>query len=97
MVESFQVSNLINQQFRLNNFNVVKDYCIAKIKKRDLMSKKISKYISSFDYFDKSIIVLSPTSDSFSIASFATVIGTPVGIASASLSLTFSLSTRLEK
>ena len=51
----------------------------------------------SFDYFDKSLIVLSATSSSISIASFATVIETPVGIASASPSLTFSLSTGLVK
>ena len=61
--------------------------------KKEVMSKRLSKYIASFDYFDKSLIVLSATS--ISIASFATAIGTPVGIASASLSLTFSLSTRL--
>ena len=53
------------------------------------MSKKLSKYIASFDYIDKSLIVLSATSGSISIASFAEVIGTPVGIANASLSLTF--------
>ena len=61
------------------------------------MSKKLCKYIASFDYFHKSFIVTSATSGSISIASFATVIGTPVGIASASLSLTFSLSTGLIK
>ena len=61
------------------------------------MSKRLSKYISSFGFFDKSLIVLSATSDNISIASFATVIVTPVGIASASLSLTFSLSTGLVK
>ena len=61
------------------------------------MNKRISKYIASFDYFDKSLIVLSPTSGSISIASFAAVIGTPVGMASASLSLKFSLSTGLVK
>ena len=61
------------------------------------MSKRLCKYIASFDYFDKSLIVLSETSGSISIASFATVIGTPVGIASASHSLIFSLSTRLKK
>ena len=43
------------------------------------------------------MIVLSVTSGSVSIASFATVIGIPVGIASASLSLTFSLCTGLIK
>ena len=46
---------------------------------------------------DKSLIVLSVTSGSISIASFATVIGVPVGIASASLGLTFSLCTGLVK
>ena len=61
------------------------------------MSKRLSKYIASFDYFDKSLIVLSATSGSISIASFATVIGTPVGIASACLSLTFSMSTGIVK
>ena len=61
------------------------------------MSKRLSKYIASFDYFDNSLIVLSATSGSISIASFATVIGTPVGIASTSVSLTFSLSTGLVK
>ena len=59
------------------------------------MSKRLSKYIASFDYFDKSLIVLSETSGSISIASFAAVIGTPVGIASASFSLTFSFYTGL--
>ena len=61
------------------------------------MSKRLSKYIASFDHFDKSLIVLSVASDSISIASFATIIGTPVGIANTSLSLTFSLSTGLVK
>ena len=54
------------------------------------MSKRLSsKYIAAFYYFDKSLIVLSATSGSISIASFATIIGTPVEIASASLSLIF--------
>ena len=61
------------------------------------MSKRLSKYIAFFDYFDKSLIVVSATSGSISIASIATVIGTPVGTASASLSLTFSSSTGLLK
>ena len=59
------------------------------------MSKRLSKYIASFDYFYKSLIVLSVTTGSISIASFATVIGAPVGIISASFSLAFSISTRI--
>ena len=61
------------------------------------MSKKLSKYISFFDYFDKSLIVLSVTRGGVSIASFATVIGATIGITSESLSLTFSLCTGLVK
>ena len=61
------------------------------------MSKRLSKYIAFRDYVDKSLIVLSATSGIISIASFATVIGTLIGIASASLSLAFSLSTGIVK
>ena len=82
---------LINQQFRLNKINEIENYFIAEIKERELMSKRLSKYIGSFDYFDKSLIVLSATSGSISIASFTKVIGTPIGIVSASLSLAFAL------
>ena len=81
--------NLNNQQFILNKINEIKEYFIAEIKERELMSKRLRKYIGSFDYFDKLLIALSATSGSISIASFATVIGTPVGIVSASLSLIF--------
>ena len=61
------------------------------------MSKSVSKYVASFDYFDKSLIVLSATSGSISIASFATVIGAQVGIASASFSVAFSMFTGIVK
>ena len=57
------------------------------------MSQRLGKYLASFDYFDKSLIVLSAASGSISIAFFATVIGASVEIASASFSLAFSLST----
>ena len=53
------------------------------------MSKRLSKYITSFDYFDKSLIVLSVTTGTISIASFATAIVGSVGIVSASFSLAF--------
>ena len=43
------------QQFRLNKINEIKYYFVAEIKERELMSKRLSKYIASFDYFDKSL------------------------------------------
>ena len=60
---------------------------------RELMSKRLSKYIASFDCFDKSLIVLSVANGSISIASFATVIEAPVRMMSASCSLAFSITT----
>ena len=38
--------NLNNQQFTLNKISEIQDYFIAEINERELMSKKLSKYIS---------------------------------------------------
>ena len=59
------------QQFRLNKISEARDYFIGEIKERELMSKRLSKYIAYFDYFDKPLIVLSITTGSIFIASFA--------------------------
>ena len=87
--------SLNDQQFSLNKISEVETISL-KIKEKELMSKRLSKYIGSFDYFDKSV-VLSVTTGRFSIASFATVIGAPIGIASASFRLAFSISTGIVK
>ena len=90
--------NLNDQkQFILNKIHEVKHYFIAEIKERELMSKRLSKYIASIDYFDKYLIVLSATSGGISIASFATAIGAPVGIASASFSFAYPINTGIIK
>ena len=81
------------QQLWLNKFNEVKDYFIGEIRERELISKSFSKYIVSFEYFNKSLIVLSAANDGISIA----VIGAPVGIASASFSFAFSVTTGIVK
>ena len=58
------------------------------------MSKTL---IASFDYFDKSLIVLSLITGSIFITSFMTVIGALVGMASASFSFAFSIFTGIVK
>ena len=98
MVECNEASNIYlnlndQQQFRLPKINEVRDFFIAEIRERQLISKGLSKYIASFDYFDKYLIVLSETSGSISIASYVTIIGAPAAIAIASFNLTFSMST----
>ena len=85
-------SNLSNQiKFRLNNINEIKDFQLKNL------GKKKSKYIAALDYLDKTLIVLSATSGGISIVSFTSVIGVPIGIASASFSLVSSLTTGIIK
>ena len=57
----------------------------------------MSKYITSFDYIDKILIVLSAATGGVSIVSFTSVIGLPVGIGNASFTLIFSLTTGIIK
>ena len=73
----------------LNGINKIKCYFNSEIQERKIMSKKLSKYIAAFDYFDKASIVLSGTSGVISITSFTSIIAVPVGIASTSFSLIF--------
>ena len=54
------------------------------------MNKKLSKFIATFDYIDK-------TSGRISIISFTSVIGIPAALASASFTLVFSLTTGIIK
>ena len=83
-------ANISNdQQFKLNKINEIRDYFLAEIRERKLISKNISKYIASLDYFDKPVNVLSLLSGSISIASFATVLGAPAGIIRVSCGFTF--------
>ena len=61
------------------------------------MQSKI-KYVTTFDYIDKTLIILSATTGGVSITnSFTSIIGAPVGIASSSFTLIFSLTTGIAK
>ena len=77
------------QQFRLQKIYEIKDYFLAEFRERELISKNISKYIASLEYFDQSLNILSILPGSISIASFVSVIGAPAGIIGASCGLTF--------
>ena len=61
------------------------------------MSKKLSKYITVFDYVDEILIVLSATFGTLSVVSHVTIVGIPVGLAGASLTVVFSLTTGIIK
>ena len=59
------------------------------VKDEKLNSKKLSKYEAAFDYIDKILIVLSSTSSGISIISLTSIVGAPVGNASASFNSCF--------
>ena len=90
--------NLSKQtKFRLSEIVGIENYFYQEINQRKSYCKKLNKYITVFDYIDKILIVLNATSGGVSIISFASIIGSPVGIASASLILIFSLTTGIVK
>ena len=84
-------------EFRLDEINKVKDYFNNEIKEQKQIINKISKYITAFDYADKVFIVLSGSFGSLSIASHATVVVIPVGIAGGVLTLVFTVCTGIVK
>ena len=67
------------------------------INQRRSYSKNLNKYITVFDDIDKTLIVLSATTGGVSIISFTSFFGALVGIASASFTLIFSLTTGIVK
>ena len=91
-------TNLTNQtKFWLDEISKIENYFIKEINQRKSCSQKLNKYVTTFDYIDKILIVLSATSSGVSIISFTSIVGAPVGIASASLTLFFSLTTGIVK
>ena len=78
-------------KYRLDEINEIKDYFNAEIKERKDIIRKISEYIVPFDYADKLFITLSASFDTLSIASYVTIVGIPIGIAGASLTLIFTV------
>ena len=90
--------NLSEQtKFRLSQIIGIEDYFHQGINQRKSRSKKVSKYVTAFDYIEKILIVLSVKSSGVCIISSASVAGAPVGIASASFTLIFSLTTGIMK
>ena len=84
-------------KYRLNEMNKIKDHFNSEINKRKDIINKLNKYIVGFDYLDKIFITLSASFGTLSIASHATVVGIPVGIARASLTLIFTIGTGINK
>ena len=95
--DSTLLSDQTRFRFRLNQINQIMEYFNSEIQETKVIIKKLSKYIGTFDYIDKILLVLSATSGETSIVSFTSVIGIPAGTTSASFTLIFSLTTGIIK
>ena len=73
----------------------IENYLVEEVNQRKSGSKKLSKYVAVFDYVDQALTVLSATYGEVSIIS--SIVGAPIGIASASLTLFFSLTKGIVK
>ena len=82
---------------RLDEINKMRNYFNNEINERKDIIKKLNKHIVSFDYLNKIFIALSASFSTLSIASYATVISLPVGIAGSSLTLIFTIGTGINK
>ena len=90
--------NLSGQaKFWLSEIIDIESYFDQKINQRKLCSKKLSKYVTAFEYIDNILIVLSATSSGVCIILSVSVAAAPVRIASASFTLIFSLITGIIK
>ena len=82
--------NLSEQtKFRLDEISKIENYFIEEINQRKSCSQKLNKYVTTFEYIDKILIVLSATTGGVSIISFTSIFGAPVGMASVSFILNF--------
>ena len=99
--EYLEMNNVIEltnvNKYRLDEINKIRNYFNNEIKERKDIIKKLNKCLVSFDYLGKIFIALSASFGTLSIASYASVVGTPAGIAGSSLTLIFTIGTGISK
>ena len=97
-IEAIDKTDLSEQtKFRLDEISKIENYFIKEINQRKSCSKKLRKYVTVFDDIDNILSILNAASSGLSIISFTSIDGASVGIASASLTLIFSLITGIIK
>ena len=91
-------TNITDQtKFRLNEISKIEIYFNSEMNQRKLCTKKLSKYVTAFDYIDNILIALSTTTEGVCIVTHATIVGAPVGITSGGFTIVFSLATGIIK
>ena len=84
-------------KYRLDEIKKKRDYFNNEIKERKDITKKLNKYLVSFDYLDQLFISLSASFGTLGIASYASLVCIPAGITGAFLTLVFTIGTGISK
>ena len=92
-----ELTDSTENKYRLDEINKIRDYFNNEINERKDIIKKLNKYLVNFDYLDKIFITLSASFGTLSKASYASVVGTPAGIAGSSLTLVFTIGRGISK
>ena len=77
----------INQEFRLQKIDEIRNYLIEEMYRNELMSKKYKKICRVLNYIDHSLIVISTITGCVSVSTFSTLVGIPIGIARSTIGL----------
>ena len=92
-----ELTDSTENKYRLDEINKIRDYFNNEINERKDIIKKLNKYLVNFDYLDKIFVTLSASFGTLSKASYASVVGTPAGIAGSSLTLVFTIGRGISK
>ena len=79
----------INQEFRLKKVDEIRNYLIEDKNQNKIMSNKHKKAWGDFNYIDHLLIAISTITVCVNIFALASLIGTPIGIASYAVGLKF--------
>ena len=71
----------------------IRNYLIEEINGNELMRKKHKKVCRVLNYIDHSLIVTSTITECFSISTFASLVGIPIGITSSAIGLNICIIT----
>ena len=84
-------------KFRLDKIKKIENCFHEEINQRKLCIKKVNKYVTTFNYIGKILIILNATTGGVCIISHASIVGAPAGKASTGFTILFSLATRITK
>ena len=83
----------MNQEFRLEKIDEIRNYLIEEINRNELMSKKHKKVCRVLNYIDHSLIAISTITECVSISASASLVGIPLGITSSATGVNICVTT----